>query len=197
MKRYRSVDNFFEDQDNWKPELEKLRKILLSTGMDETLKWSIPYYTYQGKNVVGISAFKSYFGLWFTQGALLNDEKKLLMNAQEGTTRAMRQWRMQSASDIKARTIKAYVKEALSHVDAGKEIKARAPSKTIEVPTELQTALKKNKAANTKFKAFPPFKQKEFALYITGAKRAETKQKRLEKILPMILDGVGLNDKYR
>lgn len=197
MKRYRTVDDYFSELKIWKPELEKLREVLLATELEETVKWGMPYYTYQRKNVVGISGFKSYFGLWFTQGALLKDNSNLLINAQDGTTRAMRQWRMTSAKDIKVRTIKAYVKEAIGHIEEGKEIKSKPPSETVVVPPELIAALKGNKAANTSFKKFTPFKQKEFANYIADAKRAETKLKRLEKILPMILDGTGLNDKYR
>ena len=103
---------------------------------------------------------------------------------------------MTKKSDIKVRAIKSYVKEAMELAAAGKEIKADR-SKPVLVPPELQKALTKNKKAHSMFESFGKGKQREFAEYISDAKRAETKQKRLEKILPMILDGVGLNDKYR
>jgi uncharacterized protein YdeI (YjbR/CyaY-like superfamily) len=94
MKRANSVDEYIADAGTWKNELKRLREILRSTELKEEVKWGGPCYTCDGKNVVGIAGFKSYFGLWFHQGALLKDPKKVLMNAQEGKTKAMRQWRM-------------------------------------------------------------------------------------------------------
>ena len=128
--------------------------------------------------------------------ALLNDDQGALINAQEGKTKALRQWRMSSKKDIKARVIKAYVKEAIALSQSGTEIKADR-SKAVVVPPELKRALAKHKRAQSAFRGFTKGKQREFAEYISDAKRAETKQKRLEKILPMIVAGVGLNDKYR
>ena len=195
MRRFKTVDEYIELSE-YSAELSKLREILLSTGLKEELKWSAPCYTYQGKNIVGIGAFKSYFGLWFHQGASLTDPENVLINAQEGKTKALRQWRFTNKKEIKVRTIKAYVKEAIEAQKAGDVIKPDR-SKPIVVPPELQQAFNSKKVLQNAFSKFTKGKQREFAEYIAAAKRAETKQKRLEKILPMILDGVGLNDKYR
>ena len=196
MKRNNTVEEFIANAKNWQDDLMRLREILQSTGLEETVKWGAPTYTYNGKNIVGIGSFQSYFGLWFFQGALLSDKKNVLINAQEGRTKALRQWRMNSSKDICSRTIKAYVKEAVSIADSGQEIKPDR-SKPVVVPVELKTALSANRKAGAGFKNLTPGKRREYADYISDAKRPETKQKRLEKILPMLQKGIGLNDKYR
>ena len=196
MKRFKTVDAYMKSLKQWEPEITRLREILLTTDLEETTKWGAPCYTHKDKHVVGIGGFKSYFGLWFFQGALLEDKHKLLVNAQEGRTKAMRQWRMKSSKDIKSRTIKSYVSEAIKLVDAGKQIKPDR-AKPVVVPPQLENAFKKHKKAHANFKGFTIGKQREYAEYIASAKRAETKSKRIEKILPMIVEGVGLNDKYK
>ena len=196
MKRYTSVDQCFERAEHFKAEMLKLRGILNSMDLDECLKWSFPCYTHNGQNVVGIGSFGSYFGLWFFQGALLKDEHEVLVNAQEGKTKAMRQWRMKSAKEIKVRQIKSYVKEAIELARQGKSIKADR-SKAVIVTPQLKQALSQNKRAKTAFDRLTKGKQREYADYIADAKRDETKVRRLEKIMPMIAGGLGLNDKYR
>ena len=196
MKRAKSVDDYVRDAGQWQAELAKLRDILKSTKLTEDVKWGAPCYTWKGKNVVGISGFKSYFGLWFHQGALLEDSASVLINAQEGKTKALRQWRMSSAKDIKPAVIKRYVKESIGHIDAGREIKADR-SKAIVVPTELQRAMRRCKGATAAFRNLRVGLQREYADYIATAKREDTKQRRIEKILPMIVAGMGLNDRYR
>jgi len=130
------------------------------------------------------------------QGALLADEDGVLINAQEGKTKALRQWRFDSMKDIKVRKIKAYIKEAIELQEEGKEIKADR-SQPVVVPPELKKALAANKKAQAAFKALTKGRQREYTTYIADAKRDETKAKRLEKILPMIEEGIGMNDKYR
>jgi uncharacterized protein YdeI (YjbR/CyaY-like superfamily) len=196
MKRYKTVDDYMNNAGIWQAEQKRLREILLSTELTEEVKWGGPCYTCDGQNVVGIGGFNSYFGLWFHQGVLLEDKKKVLINAQEGTTRALRQWRMHSANDIKPSMIKAYVKEAVSLVRQGKKIGPQK-KKPLVVPPELQQALAKNAKARKGFDALRPGLQREYTDHIASAKREETKQKRIEKILPMVAAGRGLNDKYR
>ena len=196
MKRSKSVDDYIRESENWRPELERLREILKSTGLTEEVKWGGPCYTYEGKNVVGLGAFKAYVGLWFHQGALLKDDKKRLINAQEGKTKALRQWRMTSGSDIKPAIIKAYVREAIQLVKDGKSI-GPAKKKPVVVPPELAELLRRDKRADREFKRLTPGLQREHAEYIANAKREDTKKTRLVKILPMIKAGIGLNDKYR
>ena len=196
MKRHKTVDDYIAASDEWGPELGKIRKILAATELVEEVKWGAPCYTYDNKNVVGMAGFKSYFGLWFHQGALLKDDQKVLINAQEGRTKALRQWRMQSGKEIKPTVIKRYVNEAIRLVKEGKQI-GPAKKKALTLPPELKKAFAKSKAAKNEFDQLTPGKQREYAEYIATAKRDETKQSRLKKILPMIRAGIGLNDKYR
>ena len=86
MKRYKSAEAFLAGQKSWQDELTRLREILCSPALEETVKWGVPCYTFHGKNLVGVGAFNSYFGLWFFQGALLSDEAGVLINAQEGNS---------------------------------------------------------------------------------------------------------------
>ena len=196
MKRHKTVDDYIASSDQWGAELKKIRGILAATDLVEEVKWGAPCYTYDGKNVVGMAGFKSYFGLWFHQGALLKDGQNVLINAQEGTTKALRQWRMQSGKEIKPAVIKRYVREAIQLVKDGKQI-GPAKKKALALPPELKKAFAKSKAAKKKFDQLTPGKQREYAEYISSAKRDDTRQKRLDKILPMIKAGSGLNDKYR
>jgi len=196
MKRHKTVDDYVASREIWQTEIKRLREILLSTDLAEEVKWGGPCYTYDGQNLVGIGGFKSYFGLWFHQGALLKDKNKVLINAQEGTTKVLRQWRMQSAKDIKPATIKAYVKEAIELAKAGKKIGPQK-KKPIVVPPELKKAFAKNAKAKKGFAALRPGLQREYTDHVASAEREETKQKRTEKILPMMAAGKGLHDKYR
>lgn len=196
MERVKSAGDYFARAGAWSDELKALREIVLSAGLEETVKWGGPCYTFDGKNVVGIGAFKTYFGLWFFQGALLEDKAGVLVNAQAGKTKALRQWRMQSARDIKPAVIKRYVKEALKLAREGREITPDR-SKPVVVPPELARALRADKKAGARFKTLGRGAQREYADYVAEAKREETKRRRLEKILPMIAAGAGLNDKYR
>ena len=191
-----NVDEYIAKHAEWKNELSRLREIVAASGMEETIKWGAPCYTLNGKNVVGMAAFKNYFGLWFHQGALLEDAEGVLINAQEGRTKALRQWRFASQKDLKARAIKKYVKEAMDLERSGQRI-APERNKALHVPPQLKSALGKNKKANKAFAALTPGRQREYANYIEEAKREETKEKRVQKILPMIESGVGLNDKYK
>jgi uncharacterized protein YdeI (YjbR/CyaY-like superfamily) len=196
MKRFKTVDEFIAGIEKFRDELIKLRKILNSTELEETIKWGSLCYTSGGKNVVGIGAFQSYFGLWFFQGALIDDKNNLLINAGEGKTKALRQWRITSSKEIKPRVIKSYVKAAIQIVVDGAEIKPDR-NKPLEIPSELFTALSKHRSAKISFSKMTKGKQREYTDYVSSAKRAETKQSRIEKILPMIVEGIGLNDKYR
>ena len=194
--RYRTVDDYVASRKLWQVEIKRLREILLSTELTEEVKWGGPCYTYNAQNVVGISGFKSYFGLWFHQGVLLEDKKNVLINAQEGTTKALRQWRMLSAKDIKPTIVKAYVKESISLV---KQEKKTGPQKKkpIVVPPELKKSLTKNARARKGFDALRPGLKREYTDHVATAKREDTKQKRIAKILPMMAAGKGLHDKYR
>ena len=113
----KSVEQYIVKQEQWIRELEFLRKTLLNAGTQETLKWGIPVYVVEGKNVIGLAAFKNYAGIWFFQGALLKDESNILVNAQDGKTKAMRQIRFSNFEDLnqKASVVEEYIKEAIQN----------------------------------------------------------------------------------
>ncbi len=192
----KTVDDYIAQADRWRDEIARLRAILLDVGLDETVKWGGPCYTLDGRNVVGIGAFKSCFGLWFVQGALLADPAKRLVNAQPGKTRAMRQWRMQSAADIRPRLVRQYASEAAELAARGREIRPRRRP-AASLPPELEAALGADNAARTAFDKLTPGRRREFAEFIAGAKRAETRERRVARALPLIREGRGLNDRYR
>ncbi len=196
MKRYKTVDDYIDNAPQWQAELKRLREIMNATPLVEEVKWGAPAYTHNGKILVGVGGFKQWFCLWFHQGALLEDSDGVLVNAQEGKTKALRQWRMTSKNDIKPSIVKRYVKEAIALADAGKAIKADRNNPVV-VPEELQKAMRRFKGATAVFRALTPGKQREYAEHVASAKRDDTKQKRINKILPMITAGVGLHDKYR
>lgn len=189
------VDQFILKHPNWHDELTLLRELMSSTEMEETIKWGIPTYTIDGKNVLGITAFKSYAGIWFYQGVFLKDINKVLINAQEGKTKGMRQWRFNSLKEIDKNLVSQYVEEAIVNQKAGKEIKPE--KKSLLIPNELLNELEKNQSLSKHFAMLSLSSRREYAEYINEAKREATKFSRLEKIKPMILNGVGLNDKYK
>ncbi|MBK8702017.1 MAG: YdeI/OmpD-associated family protein [Saprospiraceae bacterium] len=182
--------------DRWQEEILLLREIILSTGLEETIKWGAPTYTHKGQNIVGLAAFKSYAGLWFFQGGLLDDKKGFLMNAQDGKTKAMRQWRFLSLGEIKKAPVKTYVLEAIRNSEAGLKIKAQ-PKKALPLPVELETALQKNKLALQHWQRLSPAHQREYNEYVGEAKKEETRQRRAEKCVAALLEKKGLNDQYK
>lgn len=195
MHKAKTAKEFFGKAPLWRNELGSLRKILVASGLEEEVKWGAPCYTLNGVNIVGVGAFKSYFGLWFYQGALLKDREGMLVNAQEGRTKAMRQWRMMSALEINPALIARYVEEAKKLAEAGKKVE-KTPKKLV-MPDDLKKALAGDKKAQLAFEALSPGRQREYAVYVNEAKQAVTRSKRIEKILPMIAAGTGLNDRYK
>jgi uncharacterized protein YdeI (YjbR/CyaY-like superfamily) len=191
------VEIYIHKKEAWKQELTLLRSVFTNLPLEETIKWGAPTYVFKGKNIVGLAAFKKYCGLWFFQGALLEDKQKKLINAQEGKTKAMLQWRFYTKDEIDLPLIKQYVLEAMHQVAIGNEVKFSSNTKPLVIPLELSQQLAIDKSLEANFRRFSKSKQHEFAAYIAMAKRAETKEKRLQKIIPMILSGEGLNDRYK
>ena len=191
------VTTYIEKKSEWKTELEKLREVVLSNNLEETIKWGAPVYMVDGKNIVGLSAFKNYVGLWFFQGGTLKDTSNVLMNAQEGKTQAMRQWRFNSIEEIDADLISIYIKEAVDNQKSGKIIKHQKNTKPLVIHPFLQKTLDTNVEFSNQFESFSLSKRREYADHISEAKREATQLKRLEKIIPMVIRGVGLHDKYK
>lgn len=196
MERHKTVDAFMAKQEQWKDELTTLRSIFQKTELKEEIKWGAPGYTLNGKLVAGLAGFKNHFAIWFHQGVFLKDPKKKLLNAQEGKTKALRQWRFERGDEIPEALVGAYIQEAIENCLAGKEIKPER-KKGVTIPPYLKNALKENSQLATAFKALTPGKQREYADHIGSAKQEKTKQTRLEKAIPLILAGTGLHDKYK
>ncbi|HEX9151556.1 MAG TPA: YdeI/OmpD-associated family protein [Flavobacterium sp.] len=195
MEAPKTNTTIWDKVNNWSEELEFLKSIIAQTELIETTKWGGCVYVLNSKNVVGIGGFKSYFTIWFFNGVFLKDEKQVLVNAQEGITKSLRQWRFSSKEEVDKKVVLQYIREAIENEKQGKNIK---PEKGKKIISEL---LQKELDADTNlaeaFLKFSPYKQKEFLEYIETAKREETKRSRIEKIRPMIIDNIGLNDKYR
>lgn len=187
--------HIWDKVNQWDEELDYLKSIIAKTELVETTKWGAPTYTINNKNVLGIGGFKSYVGIWFFNGVFLKDESKVLVNAQEGVTKALRQWRFQSKKEMNEKLILSYIKEAIENEKKG--ISKKPIKKEAIVSEFLENEFKKDSNLKEAFNVFSPFKQREFLEYIETAKQEKTKITRFEKIRPMILDGIGLNDKYR
>jgi uncharacterized protein YdeI (YjbR/CyaY-like superfamily) len=182
---------------HWETELEILKTIISKTSLIETNKWGGCIYVLNTKNIVGIGGFKKFFSIWFFNGAYLKDDKKYLINANEGVTKSLRQWRFTSKDEIIEKEILAYILEAIENEEQGRIIKPDKTNEDIVIPQLLQKALDNDIQLNDAFAKFSPYKQKEFIELIETAKQEKTKLARLEKIKPMILNHIGLNDKYR
>jgi uncharacterized protein YdeI (YjbR/CyaY-like superfamily) len=189
------VKEYFEKHPEYLSELNYLRNMLLKQNLEETIKWGSPVYTFEGKNIVGLSAFKSYFGLWFFQGELLKDSQHKLINAQKGKTQAMRQWRFSNIDEIEEKIIVRYVQEAIVNEKTGHKITPR--KKPLIIPEELKIALSVDNELKDAFSKLTDACKREYAEYVLEAKKESTKITRLQKIIPMILNNKKLNNKYK
>ena len=189
-----AVELYIEKAKQWKDKMTLLRSILLETALTETIKWGKPCYTYNDKNLVIIQDFKHHCDLGFFTGALLKDPEKLLEKAGENTQSA-RQLRFENLADIKRKKtiIKSFVKEAIENEKQG--IKPVVEEKVeLEKIVELENIFKKNKAFTKAFRALTPGRQRAYHMFFAGAKQSETRISRIEKYIPRIIDGYGIND---
>jgi len=188
------VDWYFDKAGKWQEEVRKLRTIILDCGLTEELKWGKPCYTLEKSNIVLIHTFNEYCALLLMKGVLLKDPKNILIQQTENVQSA-RQIRFANLREIVKleSTIKAYVKEAIEVEKAGLEVNFKKTKEFI-VPEEFQYQLHKNTALKSAFEALTPGRQRGYLLYFSGAKQSKTREARVEKCLPRILDGLGLND---
>ena len=188
------VDFYFNKSKKWQAELEKLRKIILDCGLNEELKWGCPCYTFEKSNIVLIHEFKEYCALLFFKGALLNDEKGILVQ-QTKNVQSARQVRFTNVREIvklKA-VLKAYIFEAIEVEKAGLKVKFKKATE-FDVPEEFQKKLDKSPALKTAFYALTPGRQRGYILYFSAAKQSKTRESRVEKCTQQILIGKGLDD---
>lgn len=173
--------------------MAKLRSILLKTQLEESMKWRMPCYTFEGHNVVIVQPFKSYLGLMFFKGALLKDKRKILIK-NGPNSQASKRVEFHSVADVtkNAGAIAAYVKEAIALEKAGKKVEFK--KQPAAVPPELKQMFSKKPKLKTAFQSLTPGRQRAYLLFFGGAKQAATRQSRIEKYVPRILAGKGMMD---
>ncbi len=188
------VNFYFSKAKKWQEELEQLRMIVLDCGLAEELKWGVPCYTLQGANILLIHVFKEYCALLFFKGALLNNDKGILVQ-QTKNVQAARQVRFTHTREIvkmKA-VIKACIYEAIEVEKAGLKVSLKKTT-AFTIPGEFQHKLDKTAAIKTAFNALTPGRQRAYILYFSAPKQSKTRESRIEKCIPRILRGRGLND---
>jgi len=188
------VDAYLGGVGKWRREFEALRAILLDSPMTEALKWGVPCYTFQTKNVVLIHEFKDYCALLFFKGALMADPGGLLIRQSENVQTA-RQIRFASVQDIAALTptLKAYVEEAIELERSGAKVKLKA-ARDFEIPDEFRTRLDADAALKAAFEALTPGRRRAYLLHFSAPKQSKTRASRIDKCAPAILSGRGLDD---
>ena len=187
------VDVFLSKAKKWHEEMEKLRMIILDCGLTEELKWGKPAYTFQESNIVIIQGFKEYCALLFFKGVLLKDPNGILKKTGENT-RVGRQVRFTSVREIVKMkpVLKSYIQQAIEVEKAG--LKVNIEENTDPIPEELENKLNEIPALKSAFNALTPGRQRGYILYFSAAKQSITRESRIEKCMPQILNGKGLND---
>jgi uncharacterized protein YdeI (YjbR/CyaY-like superfamily) len=188
------VDFYFIKASKWQEELENLRMLVLDCQLTETLKWGVPCYTYQNSNIVLLHVFKEYCAMLFFKGALLKDDKSILIQQTENV-QAARQIRFTSVREIvkMTRTLKSYIHEAIEVEKAGLKVNYKKSSE-FAIPEEFQKKLSKNAALKIAFNALTPGRQKGYLFYFSQPKLSKTREARVEKSVQQILDGKGIDD---
>lgn len=187
------VDAFLSRAKAWRGEMQKLRSILIDCGLDEDLKWGKPCFAFEGSNVAIIQPFKEHCSLMFFKGALLQDTHGLLRSQGENTQSAMR-LEFTSEAQVKKAILKAYVKQAIAVEQSGLKVDFKA-KRELELPEELTQMLQKDRKLAKAFHALTPGRKRGYVLHFTGAKQSQTRTARIEKCVPKILAGVGMNDR--
>lgn len=188
------VDKFFEKAKKWQPEMNRLRSIVLSCGLNEELKWYQPCYTFDNNNVVIISGFKDYCLLGFFKGALLKDNENILIRPGDHT-QSGRQMRFSGLTEINEReaNIKSYIYEAIEVEKAGLKVELKQ-TKDYPMPDELKTKLETMPEFKSAFESLTPGRQRAYILHFSAPKQSKTRESRIEKSVDRILEGKGLND---
>jgi uncharacterized protein YdeI (YjbR/CyaY-like superfamily) len=171
--------------------------------VEETIKWSRPFFEYRGAILCNMSAFKQHcsFGFWGQEiGTVLRDAKALRGDAMGSLGR------IAQVNDLPPdKLMLDWIRQAAAFVANGQytsPIAARhkavkAPKPAPEMPAELASALKKHKKAAAAFAAFSPSCKREYVEWIADAKRAETREKRIATAIEWIAEGKQRNWKYQ
>jgi uncharacterized protein YdeI (YjbR/CyaY-like superfamily) len=188
------VDEYLRNAEKWQEELGKLRKIILDCQLTEELKWGKPCYTFQKSNIVILQGFKEFCALLFTKGALLNDPNRILEKPGENTQAARRIPFTNVREIVEMEPIlKAYIYEAIEAEKAGVKVNLKKTAEFI-IPDEFQNKLDEIPALKSAFEALTPGRQRAYILYFSAPKQSKTRESRVEKCVPQILNGKGLND---
>ena len=192
----KKAPNWSAYNDQWTDAEEFMQQLIVKTNLDKAIKWGMEVYTFNNKNVIGWGGFKNFFSLWFYNGVFLSDPENVLVNASDGKTKSMRQWRFTNVDDMDEKKILAYINESIQTIKDGNEIK---PDVFEEKKPEgiFKDFLEKNTDVKKAFEKLTKGKQKEYVVYIDEAKQEKTKTARLEKIKELILQNKGLKDKYK
>ena len=188
------VDWYFNKAEKWQDEIKKLRTIILESELTEELKWGVPCYTLEKSNIVLIHVFKEYCAVLFIKGALLQDVHGLLIQ-QTANVQAARQMRftnLQEILDVEP-IIKAYLQQAIEVEKAGLKVNYK-PASEFSVPDELITRLEEVPGLQDAFDGLTTGRQRGYLLYFSAPKQSKTREARIEKCIPQILAGKGLND---
>jgi uncharacterized protein YdeI (YjbR/CyaY-like superfamily) len=188
------VNWFFDKSTKWHEAYQELRDLVLSFDFTEELKWGCPCYTYDKNNVVLIHGFKDYCALLFMKGALMKDPKNILVQQTENVQSA-RQIRFTNLNEIVKHksVIKSYIKNAIEVEKSGSKIEMKMTTE-YKIPGEFQSALSEMRELKTAFYKLTPGRQRGYLLYFSSAKQSKTRNERIEKYIPKILDGKGLDD---
>ena len=188
------VDGYIRKSKQWQEELQKLRTILLDCQLTEEVKWRVPCYTFQGRNVAFIGRFKESCVLSFVKGVLLKDARRILIQQTENS-QSVRVIRFTTVEQIvKLETVlKAYIREAIEVEKAGLKVTLKKISE-FKIPEEFQTKLDEIPALKKAFGALTPGRQRGYLLHFSGAKQSKTRAARVEKWMPHILNGKGIDD---
>jgi uncharacterized protein YdeI (YjbR/CyaY-like superfamily) len=188
------VDSYLSNVEKWRDAFDKLRAIILDCRLTEELKWGVPCYTFQGRNVVLIHGFKEYCALLFFKGALLKDADGILIKQTENV-QAGRQVRFTNAQEIAKMEVvlKSYIHDAIEVEKTGSKVNFK---KTTEfaIPEEFKNKLDESSALRTAFAALTPGRQRAYLLYFSSPKQAKTREARIEKSMQQIFDGKGLDE---
>jgi uncharacterized protein YdeI (YjbR/CyaY-like superfamily) len=189
------VDKVLSKTGKWRDEFERLRSIILGCGLTEELKWGQPCYTLaDGANIVLMHGFKDYCAVLFFKGALMKDPAGVLVQQTENVQSA-RQIRFSDVRQVvEAEAIlKAYVQQAIDIEKAGLRV-ALKPTADFAMPEEFKSRLDHDVALRDAFYALTPGRQRGYLLHFASAKQSRTREARVEKCIPQILDGLGLDD---
>lgn len=188
------ADFYFKKVGKWQEEIGKMRDIALDCHLTEELKWGCPCYTYEGNNIVLIHTFKDYCAFLFFKGVLLKDPKGILIQ-QTPNVQVARQVRFTNAKEIDKQktTLKAYIYEAVELEESGVKVEMR---KTTEfaMPEEFKARLDMDRKLKKAFEELTPGRQRGYLLHFSSAKQSKTRESRIEKSIPQIMDGKGLDD---